>query len=110
MAAIVVYALLLIALTPPLGQYMYRVYTRERIGRAEGLVYRLIGVNPGVQQTWRRYGTAVVWFSGISMVLIYALMRAIDTREAERLSRTCRKIREGDAVRLIKELMMEDSE
>lgn len=40
--------------------------------------------------------------------LIYALMRAIDMREAERLSRTCRKIREGDAVRLIRELMMED--
>jgi K+-transporting ATPase ATPase A chain len=75
MAAIVVYALLLIALTPPLGEYMYRVYTRERIGRAEGLVYRLIGVNPRVEQTWRRYASAVVWFSGISMVLIYALMR-----------------------------------
>jgi len=40
--------------------------------------------------------------------LIYALMRAIDMRETERLSRTCRKIREGDAVKLIKELMMED--
>ena len=75
MAAIVVYALLLIALTPPLGEYMYRVYTRERIGRAEGLAYRLIGVNPRVEQTWRRYASAVVWFSGISMVLIYALMR-----------------------------------
>ncbi len=46
MTAIIVYALLLIVLTPPLGGYMYRVYTRERIGRAEGLVYRMIGVNP----------------------------------------------------------------
>ena len=40
--------------------------------------------------------------------LIYALMRAINMREAERLSRTCRRIREGDAVKLIRELMMED--
>lgn len=42
--------------------------------------------------------------------LIYALMRAIDMREAERLSRTCRKIREGDAVKLIRELMMDDGD
>jgi hypothetical protein len=31
-------------------------------------------------------------------------------RDAKRLSRTCRRIREGDAVKLIKELMMEDLE
>ena len=40
MVTIVVYLLLLIALTPPLGAYMYRVYTRERIGRIEGVFYR----------------------------------------------------------------------
>src|SRR5262249_45036988 len=34
-----------------------------------------IGVNPRVEQTWRRYAGAVVWFSGISMILIYVLMR-----------------------------------
>ena len=58
MVAIIVYALLLIALTPPLGGYMYRVYTRERIGRAEGLVYRMIGVDPRAEQSWGRYATA----------------------------------------------------
>jgi DNA-binding MarR family transcriptional regulator len=42
--------------------------------------------------------------------LVYALMRAIDPREMDRLSRTCRKIREGDVAKLIKELMMEDVE
>jgi potassium-transporting ATPase potassium-binding subunit len=75
MAGILVYALLLILLTPPLGAYMYRVYTRERVGRAEGLVYRAIGVDPKVEQSWRRYASAVVWFSAVSMVLIYAIMR-----------------------------------
>jgi len=40
--------------------------------------------------------------------LIYALMCAIDPRDMDRLSRTCRRIREGDVVKLIKELMMED--
>ena len=75
MTAIVVYAILLILLTPPLGAYMYRVYTRERTGWAEGLVYRLIGVDPKVDQSWRRYASACIWFSGISMIFIYAMMR-----------------------------------
>ena len=36
MGTIVVYTLLLIVLTPPLGAYMYRVYTSERIGADRG--------------------------------------------------------------------------
>jgi K+-transporting ATPase ATPase A chain len=75
MTGIVVYAILLIVLTPPLGAYMYRVYTRQRVGRAEGLVYRLIGVDPRAEQSWRRYASACIWFSGISMLMIYAMMR-----------------------------------
>jgi len=75
MTLVVVYAILLIGLTPPLGAYMHRVYTRERIGRAEGLVYRVIGVNPRAEQTWKRYASACLWFSAAGMVLIYVLMR-----------------------------------
>ncbi|HEY6466885.1 MAG TPA: hypothetical protein VIY69_12880 [Candidatus Acidoferrales bacterium] len=40
--------------------------------------------------------------------LVDALMRAINMREMERLSRTCQRVREGDVVKLIKELTMED--
>lgn len=40
--------------------------------------------------------------------LVYALMRAVDLRDLDGLSRTCRKIREGDPLKLIRELMMED--
>jgi K+-transporting ATPase ATPase A chain len=75
MITIVVYAILLILITPPLGAYMYRVYTRERIGRVEGAVYRLIGVDPTVDQSWRRYASGVLWFSVISMLALYALFR-----------------------------------
>jgi len=72
---IVVFSILLIALTPPLGAYLHRVYTRERTGRVEGLVYRLIGVDPTVEQTWRRYATLVLWFSAVSMGFVYLLLR-----------------------------------
>jgi potassium-transporting ATPase potassium-binding subunit len=75
MVTIVVYLLLLIALTPPLGAYLYRVYTREHTGRIEGVVYRIIGVNPNAEQSWRRYATAVLWFSALSMTFVYLVMR-----------------------------------
>ena len=75
MITIVVYVLLLIAVTPPLGAFMYRVYSRERIGRAEGVVYRLIGVDPAVEQSWRRYAVTCLWFSFVSMLFLYGLFR-----------------------------------
>ena len=75
MVTIVVYIILLIAVTPPLGAFMYRVYRREEIGRVEGIVYRLIGVNPTLEQSWRRYATSCLWFSAISMVVLYIMFR-----------------------------------
>ena len=41
MVTIVVYILLLIAVTPPLGSYMYRVYKREQIGRADRIKWSM---------------------------------------------------------------------
>jgi K+-transporting ATPase ATPase A chain len=75
MVTILVYLILLVLLTPPLGNYMYRVYRREDIGRAEGVVYRLIGVNPSVEQSWRRYATSCLLFSFFSMLVLYVLFR-----------------------------------
>jgi K+-transporting ATPase ATPase A chain len=72
---IVVYLAVLTLLAPVVGGYMYRVYTAEGIGRIEGVIYRLIGVDPGAEQTWRRYAASVLWFSAIGTVLAYVLMR-----------------------------------
>jgi potassium-transporting ATPase potassium-binding subunit len=74
-ATIVIYSILLIALTPPLGAYMHHVYTRTEHGRMEGILYRLIGVNPDAEQSWRRYASSVLWFSAVSMLFIYVLFR-----------------------------------
>ena len=65
-AQVLVYLVVLTALTPPVGAYMYRVYTSERIGRLEGAIYRVIGVDPMVEQTWRRYAACTLWFSATS--------------------------------------------
>jgi DNA-binding MarR family transcriptional regulator len=42
--------------------------------------------------------------------LIKALMRAVDGREQESISRVCRKLREGDVLKFVSELMHEDVE
>ena len=79
MGAVVFYIVLLVVLTPPLGAYMYRVYSRERIGAVEGVIYRLFGVNPNTEQSWRRYASSVLWLSAFSMVLLYVLFRIQDS-------------------------------
>jgi DNA-binding MarR family transcriptional regulator len=42
--------------------------------------------------------------------VIKALMRALDGREQESLSKMCRKLREGDVVKFVSEIMHEDAE
>jgi potassium-transporting ATPase potassium-binding subunit len=54
---------------------MHRVYTRPERGRLEGVIYRLIGVNPDAEQSWRRYTSSVLWFSAVSMLFVYILFR-----------------------------------
>jgi K+-transporting ATPase ATPase A chain len=51
------------------------VYTREQTGRLEHAVYLIIGVNPDAEQSWRRYATAVLWFSLSSMAFVYLVLR-----------------------------------
>jgi len=75
MGTVTAYFLCLILLTPPLGLWMYRVYSSDRIGRVEGLVYRLCGVRPTVEQSWRRYAASVLWFSAFSFAVMYGVMR-----------------------------------
>ena len=40
--------------------------------------------------------------------LVFAFFRALEMREQESLSRTCRKLREGDVVKMIDEITLED--
>ena len=42
--------------------------------------------------------------------MVKALMRVLDGREQEWISRTCRKLREGDVVKFVSELTHEDVE
>ncbi|MGO9591858.1 MAG: hypothetical protein ACLP3K_17655 [Candidatus Acidiferrales bacterium] len=42
--------------------------------------------------------------------VVKALMRALDAREQDSISRVCRKLREGDALKFLNEMRFEDAD
>ena len=66
---------LLLAVYRPLGDYMAWVFTSPRHLRVERWCYRLCGIDSQAEQTWRGYALSVLAFSGVSAVLLYAMLR-----------------------------------
>ena len=61
----------LAAVHVPLGDYMYRVYTRAEDSRIERGIYRLIGADPKAEQTWGAYARSVLAFSAVSILFLF---------------------------------------
>jgi potassium-transporting ATPase potassium-binding subunit len=78
---IAAFALVILALTRPLGVYLHRVFEGERrpfealLGPLERLLYRLCGVDPRSEQTWLQYSFALLAFSAFGVLVSYALLR-----------------------------------
>ena len=78
---IAVFLAIIIAITPPFGAFMERVFTGkptwlDRFCRpVERLIYRVCGVHPGVEMTWVEYTSSMLVFSGVGMIFLYALQR-----------------------------------
>jgi len=72
---------LILTVTKPLGVFMARVFNRERtfldpvLRPTERLMYRLTGVDEGREMRWTEYAVAMLLFSVVSMVVLYALQR-----------------------------------
>jgi potassium-transporting ATPase potassium-binding subunit len=58
----------------PLGRWLHRVFTSPHHTRLERLVYRLVGVNPEVEQRWSVYLLAVLAFSLVSIIGLWLLI------------------------------------
>ncbi|HUK51792.1 MAG TPA: potassium-transporting ATPase subunit KdpA [Candidatus Binatia bacterium] len=75
------YLLVILAITKPLGVFMARVFNRERtfldpvLRPVERLIYRATGVEESREMAWTEYATAVMLFSGVSLLLLYLLER-----------------------------------
>jgi potassium-transporting ATPase potassium-binding subunit len=72
---------LILAVTKPLGIFMTRVFNRERtfldpvFRPIERLIYRLTGVDEQREMRWTEYAWAMLLFSVVSMVVLYAMQR-----------------------------------
>src|SRR5690348_673822 len=78
---IALFSLVILALTKPLGVYMFRVYEgddqplKRVFGPLERVLYRASGVDPTREQTWVEYAVGVMWFSAVSLVITYLIER-----------------------------------
>ncbi len=81
LAQILIFFLVLLAITKPLGLYMYRVFQGERtfldpiLRPLERLIYRLGGVREDVEQSWVEYTGSIISFSIFSFLAVYLLQR-----------------------------------
>ena len=68
--------LILVLIHRPLGDYMAHLYTSRKDLRVELGFYRVIGVDPHSDQTWRAYLRSVLAFSVVGVLIIYGIQRA----------------------------------
>src|SRR6266540_3405900 len=72
---------LLLAVTKPIGVFMTHIFNGERtflhpvLRPIERLIYRLTGVNEEREMRWTEYAAAMLLYSMVSMLVLYALQR-----------------------------------
>jgi K+-transporting ATPase ATPase A chain len=75
------YLLIVLAITKPMGVFMARVFGGERtfldplMRPVEKLLYRVTRVDEKQEMKWTEYAIAMLLFSGVSMLLLYAIQR-----------------------------------
>ncbi len=78
---ILVFFAAIVAVTKPLGVYMFRVFEGDRqplprsFGRLERFCYRLSGVDPKKEHTWKQYAFALLMFSAAGLIVTYLIQR-----------------------------------
>jgi K+-transporting ATPase ATPase A chain len=74
---IVVFSVVILAITKPIGLYILRVYdgSVRWLAPVERVVYRLCGVDPDEDQHWTHYAAGLLLFSAVSMVATYLALR-----------------------------------
>jgi len=80
-AQIVIYFGIVVAITKPVGVFMYRVFEGERtflhpvFRPLERLIYKLGGVHEDVEQSWIGYSASMISLSIFSFLFVYLLQR-----------------------------------
>lgn len=77
-----VFLVLIFAITKPLGIFLARVFGREKtfldpvLRPVERLLYRITGIDENHEMRWTEYAVAMLFFSAVSMALLYLIERA----------------------------------
>src|SRR5659263_722505 len=58
----------------PLGTWIHRIFTDPRHTRVERFLYRVVGVDPDVEQRWTVYAISVLAFSVVSVLVLWLLI------------------------------------
>ncbi|TXC70426.1 potassium-transporting ATPase subunit KdpA [Sphingomonas ginsenosidivorax] len=72
---------ILLALTKPVGSWLFALYEGRRtplhlvLGPVETGFYKLAGIDPTQEQGWRRYALHMLLFNAMLMALTYAVLR-----------------------------------
>ena len=80
-ALIIGFVAILLALTKPVGLWLFALYEGRRtplhvvLGPVEAGFYRLAGIDPTKEQGWRRYAVHMLLFNAVLMAFTYAVLR-----------------------------------
>lgn len=75
------YLVVLLLLVKPLGSFMAKVYQGEPVfldrvlGPVERFMYRMAGIHPEEDMSWKTYASAVLLFNLLGLLVVYALQR-----------------------------------
>ncbi len=75
------YLVILVLITKPMGVYLTKVFRGENtfltsiFGWLERLIYRLCGIDPTSEMKWTTYSGAMLVFSAVTALVLYAMMR-----------------------------------
>jgi potassium-transporting ATPase potassium-binding subunit len=78
---ILVFFAVIVAITKPVGSFMYRVFEGQRtflhpvLEWLERLIYRVSGIREDVEQTWVRYSASMISLSIFSFLFVYLIQR-----------------------------------
>ena len=81
-ALIALFVVILAALTKPAGLWLFALYEGRKtplhtvLGPLEKGFYRLSGINPDEEQSWRRYAIHMLLFQVATLVFTYVILRA----------------------------------
>lgn len=78
-AQIIVFILLLVCLTPLLGSYIASIIQRGRtflhpiLQWLERFTYKISGINPNLEMSWKEYLKALLWFNFFGLIFLFLI-------------------------------------